>query len=297
MKVGFVGAGKIGANSVYSTLHRCGSAIDEIAIVDIVENLAVGEAIDLNTAAAGLGLKTKVVGGSDYKLLSGADLVVVSAGLPRKPGMTREDLLKTNADITKKIGASIKEHAPGAMVLEVANPVDALTYVLWKVMGKPRGEVFGMGALHDSMRLWDILRDSGASFYDAWILGPHGEDMFPARSIAAVRGANPDWAAIQEQVRKRAAFVIEKKGATYYAPGIAVSQMVDAVVNNRRALLPAIAVLQGEYGLRDLAIGVPAILGRGGLERVVELPLGKEDLTLLHKGAETLKKQIASLSL
>ena len=297
VKIGFVGAGKIGANAVYSTLHRA-KGVREIAIVDIVENLAVGEAMDLNTAAAGLGLETKVVGGSDYGLLKGADVVVVSAGLARKPGMTREDLLAKNAGIIADITKKVFDAAPDTQMQVVSNPVDPLVYKAWKVSGKDRSKVYGMGALHDSMRLWDVLRDNNKApvWNDSWILGNHGEQMFPAASIANTGGAKVDWAAAKEAVRGRAASIIEKKGATYYAPGIAISQMVLAAIGQGpKQLIPVVACLQGEYGLRDVALGVPAILSRRGLERVVEIPLTGEDKDWMNSASKAIQDQIAQI--
>jgi len=297
VKIGFVGAGKIGANAVYSTLHRA-RGVSEIAIVDIVENLAAGEAMDLNTAAAGLGLETKVVGGSDYGLLKNADVVVVSAGLARKPGMTREDLLAKNAGIISDITKKVFDAAPDTQMQVVSNPVDPLVYKAWKVSGKPRSKVYGMGALHDSMRLWDVLRDTynAPVWNDSWILGNHGEQMFPAASIADTGGAKVDWAAAKEAVRGRAATIIEKKGATYYAPGIAISQMVLAAIGQGpKQAIPVVSVLQGEYGLRDVALGVPAILSRRGLERVIEMPLTGEDKDWMNAAAKAIQDQIAQI--
>ncbi len=289
-KIGFVGAGKIGANAVYATLHKVN--VDEIAIVDLQEDLAQGEALDLNTAAAGLGLPTRVRGGKDYELLEGSDVVVVSAGIPRKPGMTREDLIQKNAGVMQTITEGVKEHAPDSKILLVTNPVDPLTYITWKESGWDRSRVFGMGALHDSMRLWDLLRDDGASTYDAWILGPHGEDMFPAKSLATVEGLSPEWGDVKEAIRGRAMNIIEKKGATYYAPGIAIAHMLETILGREKRLLPVVSILQGEYGLEDVALGVPAILSHKGVERIVELPLSSEDRKLLEKGANTVREQI-----
>lgn len=293
-KIGFVGSGKIGANAVYSTLHRA-KGVREIAIVDIMENVAVGEAMDLNTAAAGLGLDTRVVGGSDYSLLQGADVVVVSAGLARKPGMTREDLLAKNAGIISDITRKVFAVAPDTQMQVVSNPVDPLVYKAWKVSGKPRSQVYGMGALHDSMRLWDVLRDSVKApvWNDSWILGNHGEQMFPAASLANTGGATVDWNAAKETVRGRAATIIEKKGATYYAPGIAISQMVLAALGQGpKQFIPVVAVLQGEYGLRDVALGVPAVLGKRGLERVVEMPFKGSDTEWMNAAAKAIHDQI-----
>lgn len=297
-KIGFVGAGKIGANAVYSTLHRV-HGVEQISIVDIQEALAVGEAMDLNTAAAGLGLDTKVVGGSDYALLKDADVVVVSAGLARKPGMTREDLLAKNAGIIEDITKKVFANAPDAQMQVVSNPVDPLVYKAWKASGKDRSKVYGMGALHDSMRLWDVLRDSVKApvWNDAWILGNHGEQMFPAGSIANTGGAKVNWGEAKEAVRGRAISIIEKKGATYYAPGIAISQMVTAALGQTpKQFIPVVSVLQGEYGLNDVALGVPAVLGRNGLEKIVEVPLTGEDKDWLAAASKAIKDQIAQIS-
>lgn len=291
-KLGFVGAGKIGSNAVYATLHRLEP--DEIVIVDIIEDLAVGEGMDLNTAAAGLGLDTKVRGTDDYGELAGAELVVVSAGKPREEGMTREDLLQDNANIMKEIGGNIADHAPDAKVMVVTNPVDALTWAMWKATGFPRNRVFGMGSLHDSMRLWDILRDDGADLYDAWVLGPHGEQMFPARSISTVEGIDVDWADVKERVRGRAMKIIERKGATYYAPGIAISRMAEAVVANQKQFLPVISVLDGEYDAADVTIGVPVVLGGRGVEHIIEVDLG-EDQSNFDKALESVTEQIETI--
>jgi malate dehydrogenase len=294
-KIGFVGAGKVGASAAFSLIHMMEP--DEMSIVDIVENLATGEAMDLNTAAAAMGKKTVIRGGKDYSLLAGSDIVVVAAGFPRKPGMTRVDLLTKNIDITRDVVKNIVAHAPAAHIFYVANPVDVLTYAAWKISGKPRNEVYGMGAFHDTVRLWDVLRDNyHVKSPDAYILGEHGETMFPARSVANVGNAKVEWATIGETVRGRAAKIIELKGATYYAPAVAIAIQVKSVLNNERRLLPTSCVLQGEYGLNDVAIGVPAILGRNGMERVVELPLDKDDAAHLHKSAAAVKEKIAEVA-
>jgi malate dehydrogenase len=296
-KIGFVGAGKIGANAVYSTLHRVRN-VDEIGIVDLQEDLAAGEAMDLNTAAAGLGLDTRVVGGSDYELIADADVVVVSAGLARKPGMTREDLLKKNAGIIKSITEQVVEKAPKAQINVVSNPVDPLVYLAWKTSGWDRSRVYGMGALHDSMRLWDVLRDTvnAPVWNDSWILGNHGEQMFPAASIADTGGKKVDWADVKETVRGRAATIIGKKGATYYAPGIAISQMVAAAVGETpKQFVPAVSVLNGEFGLKDVALGVPVVLSRRGVERVVEAPLTGEDAEWMNAASKAVQDQIAQI--
>lgn len=298
-KVAIIGAGKVGANTAFSLLHL--TEPDELAILEIpqAENLAVGEAADLNTAAAGLGLKTRVHGGSDPAILRDSDLVIVAAGFPRKPGMTRLDLLEKNIGICKDVTAKVTANAPKALIFYVANPVDVLTYAAWRFSGKPREQVFGMGSFHDSIRLWDTLRDTYhvPQPVEAYILGEHGETMFPAKSIARVGGAKVDWPNIADTVRGKAAKIIEQKGATYYAPAVATALQARSVLRNEKRVFPTSCVLDGEYGLKGVAVGVPAVLGRGGVERIVELPLDGHDQAALRKCADALRERIGEAKL
>lgn len=299
VKVGIVGAGKVGSSTAFSLLHL--AEPDEVALLEIppAEALAVGEAADLNTAAAGLGKRTRVVGGSDASLLRGSDLVIATAGFPRKPGMTRLDLLEKNLGICRDVVAKVAGQAPDALLFYVANPVDVLTYAAWRYSGKARELVFGMGSFHDTIRLWDTLRDAHhvPQPVEALILGEHGETMFPARSLARVGAARVDWGTIGEQVRGKAAKIIEQKGATYYAPAVATALMARSVLLNEKRVFPTSCVLDGEYGLKGVALGVPAILGRNGVEKVVELALGPEDLAALRRSADALRERIAEAKL
>jgi malate dehydrogenase len=298
-KVAIVGAGKVGANTAFSLLHM--AEPDELVILDIpqAENLAIGEAADLNTAAAGLGKKTVVKGGSDPAILAGSDLVIVAAGFPRKPGMTRLDLLEKNIGICKDVTAKVVANAPKALLFYVANPVDVLTYAAWRFSGKPREQVFGMGSFHDTIRLWDTLRDTYGvkQPIEANILGEHGETMFPAKSLAHVGAAKVEWGSIAETVRGKAAKIIEQKGATYYAPAVATALQARSVLLNEKRVFPTSCVLDGEYGLKGVSVGVPAVLGRGGVEKVVEVHLSSEDQASLRKSADTLRERIAEAKL
>ena len=298
-KVGIVGAGKIGANTAFSLLHLVEP--DEIAMLDIppAENLVLGEAADLNTASAGLGRKTRVTGSTDPASLRGCDLVIVAAGFPRKPGMTRLDLLEKNIGICKDVTQKIVTNAPEAHIFYIANPVDVLTYAAWRFSGKPREQVFGMGSFHDTTRLWDTLRDTHhvPQPIEAYILGEHGETMFPARSLARVGGAKVEWGGISETVRGKAAKIIEQKGATYYAPAVATALQAKSVLLNEKRVFPTSCVLDGEYGLKGVAVGVPAVLGKGGVEKVVELPLDPADVASLRRSADTLRERIAEAKL
>jgi malate dehydrogenase len=293
VKVGFVGAGTIGANSIFATLMLT-DRIDEIAVVDIAEAAAVGRALDLNTASVAFGRRTRVSGSTDYATLQGAEVVVVSAGVPRKPGMTRADLLGVNIRILKSICAEVRKNAPDCVFLLVTNPVDILLYVCWKELGFPRERVLGMTSLHDSSRFTDIVRDAtGDRGARATILGEHGETMFvsPTLSSPSLRGG--DWDAWEKRTRGRAMEIIERVGATAYAPGACTGRMVRALVEDTREEIPSGVILMGEYGHRDVATGVPAVLGRGGLARVVEYELTATERAKLEVTVKAVREKIA----
>ncbi len=292
VKVGFVGAGTIGANSIFATLMLT-DRIDEIAVVDIAEAAAVGRALDLNTASVAFGRRTRVHGGTDYKLLAGSDVVVVSAGLPRKPGMTRLDLLQKNVSIIQGVARNVKQHAPDCIFLLVTNPVDVLLHVAWKELGCPREKVIGMTSLHDSARITDIVRDmTGNREVRATILGEHGETMFPSPTLSSPELATVDWAELEKKTRGRAMEIIERVGATAYAPGACTGRMVKAIIEDTREEIPSGCILNGEYGHKDVCTGVPAILGRTGLVRIVEYKLSKVEAAKMEATIATTREKI-----
>lgn len=293
VKVGFVGAGTIGANSIFATLMLT-DRIDEIAVVDIAEAAAVGRAMDLNTASVAFGRRTKVSGSTDYATLKGAELVVVSAGVPRKPGMTRADLLGVNIKILKSVCAEVRKNAPDCVFLLVSNPVDILLYVCWKELGFPRERCIGMTSLHDSSRFTDIVRDAtGDRTVRATILGEHGETMFVSPTLSSPGLKGGDWEAWEKKTRGRAMEIIERVGATAYAPGACTGRMVKALVEDTREEIPTGVILMGEYGHRDVATGVPAVLGKGGLVRVVEYDLSATEKAKLEVTVKAVKEKIA----
>ncbi len=293
MKVGFVGAGTIGANSIYATLALT-DRIDEIAVVDIMEEAAVGRALDLNTASVGFGRRTKVHGGTDYALLEGSDIVVVSAGLPRKPGMTRLDLLHKNVGIVRGICKEVKQRCPNTIFLLVTNPVDVLLYVCQKELGFPRERVIGMSSLHDSARLTDIVRDLADNReVRATILGEHGETMFPVPSMSSPELQDMDWGDLETRTRGRAMEIIERVGATAYAPGVCTARMVKAILEDTQEEIPSCCILEGEFGQENVATGVPAVLGRGGLVRIVEVPFTKVEAAKMEQTCSTIRDKIA----
>ena len=276
MKIGFIGAGRVGSVSAYTIIHHLN--VDEIVLVDINERLAEGEALDLLHASYALKKPIKVVGGSDYSLLDGSDLIVISAGVARKPGMTRLDLLHRNAEIMREISKKLKNYVENSLILVVTNPVDLMTYLIWKETGISRKRIFGMGGLLDTARLWSLMGRVGESF----VMGEHGETMF------IVKGDKK----FQEGVRKAGMEVISRKGATIYGPATCIYRMIRAVVEDLKEILPASVILQGEYGLRELAIGVPIILGRGGVEKIIEIDgIGEE----LRRSAEILRQKLKEI--
>lgn len=293
-KLGFVGAGKIGSTSVYATLSLVD--VDEIAIVDIpvAKDLVEGEAMDLSSAAVAFGRRTRVVGGVDYDLLKGSDIVVVSAGLPRKPGMTRLDLLQKNKAIITDVATKVKAVAPGCIFLLISNPIDVLLSVAQKVLNFPRNRILGMSSMHDSVRLSDLLRErTGDRAARGQILGEHGETMIAVPSLSRVpKGASIDWSTIEAQVRDRAMQIIQRKGATVFAPAVCTARMVRAILQDTKEEIASCVFPEGEYGLRGVSLGLPAVLGRGGMERIVEHPLTPEEKKKLQLSADTIRKNI-----
>ncbi|ADB57687.1 malate dehydrogenase [Archaeoglobus profundus] len=292
MKLGFVGAGRIGSTTAFTCIQHLD--LDEVVLVDIVEDLAVGEAMDLSHAIVGLDKYAKIVGGSDYSLLKGCDLIVVSAGLARKPGMTRLDLAKKNAEIMRSVAKNIVKHASDSKILVVTNPLDVMTYVMWKETGKDRREVFGMGSLLDTVRLKERIIALGGKPRRIFMMGEHGDSMFCPKSLAEVEG-EVDLDRAIEETRGVAMEVIKRKGATFYAPAVCIYRMVKAVLEDTKEEIPTSVVLQGEYGISDVALGVPAILGRDGVERIVEYDLTDEEKAMLMKSAEILKERLKEL--
>ena len=279
--------------------------VDDVTLIDIIPGLPEGEALDLSHMAAELGIDRKIKGSNDYAALKDSDIVVVTAGLARKPGMTRMDLLQKNAGIIKSVAGEIAKYAPDCVLIMVTNPLDAMTYVALKTTGFKKNRVFGMGGMLDLSRFKQLLSEelgvSRASI-DALVLGEHGESMTPVPSFSSINGIPLRTFLTDEQLdlaidktRKIAAEVIAKKGATFYAPGNGIARMVEAVHYDKKALLPVSAYVEGEYGLSGLCIGVPTIIGKDGIEKIIELDLQGKEKESFMKGAATLKEAIAAL--
>ncbi len=254
MKISFIGAGKVGSTAAFAALYsvKC----DEITLIDLIGDLAIGEAMDLETAAEALGKNVRIAGGKDYSLLKGADIIVITAGIARKPGMTRLDLAKTNTKIIKDIMKSIMQNAENPAIIIVTNPVDVLVYESSKIIGS-RDRVLGMGSSHDTARLMNQLKKSGIK-EEVMMLGEHGDSMFPLKS--ALKGKdNINWDSALKAVRERGMEIIKRKGATNYTPAVCIARMIKAIAEDEKTEIPASVVLQGEYGLNDVAMGVPVI--------------------------------------
>jgi malate dehydrogenase len=302
--IGLIGSGRVGSTLAMLLVQR---NVDDVVLVDIIEGLPQGEALDLTHMAAEIGVDRKIVGSNDYSSLKGADIVVVTAGLARKPGMTRMDLLTKNAGIIGSISKEIAKYAPASKLMIVTNPMDAMVYVALKSTGFPKNRVFGMGGMLDLSRFKSLLAkalDVSYASVDALVIGEHGESMTPVPSLSSVDGipltkmlGRDEIARAIEDTRKVAADVIRLKGATFYAPANGIARMIEAIHYDKKMLLPLSTYLEGEYGTTGVCIGVPAILGKNGVEKIVEVELLPEEKASFDRGVVTLKEAIATLQL
>jgi malate dehydrogenase len=304
IKISIVGAGQVGATCAQRILER---GLADVALIDIAEGLARGKALDMGQAAATEGYDLKIEGGSDYSLMKGSEAVVVTAGLARKPGMTREDLLSQNARIVKGIANNIKEFCPGAIIIMVTNPLDVMTYLAYKISGFEKERVFGMAGVLDSARFRFFIAERlkvSPSEVEAFVLGGHGDSMVPLAGHTNVKGSPIDEFlsdyeidTLVNKTRNGGAEIVSllKTGSAFYAPSSAVCEMLEAVLKDKNEVLPVSAYLERQYGLEDVYCGVPARLGRGGIEEVVEFKLSQEELAALHKSARQVKEGIGYL--
>ena len=297
-----VGAGKVGSSAAFNILGR---RIGDVVLVDVAENLAVGEALDMMQAAPAIEFDGKIQGTSDYSEMRRSDLVIVTAGFPRQPGMTRIDLVNKNAKIVKSIVKEVTKYAPECRLMIVTNPVDVMTYVAFKESGFERNRVFGMGNILDTLRFRSyIALELGVSREDirGLVIGEHGDLMVPLVNFASVSGIPITELLNKDQIEKiisltktSGADVIKLKGSTVYAPAAVISIMADAVLRGRNRVMSVSTYLNGEYGLSDLAIGVPCVLGKNGVERILELELDAEAKTEFEKSGSMLKDVITKM--
>ncbi len=300
-KVAVIGAGKVGEIVAFGLATK--EVANKIVLNDIVEGVAKGKGLDMYEATPVIGVDTVIEGSTDPSIIEGADIVVVPAGSPRKPGMDRMDLLKVNLNICKSVTKNIVEYAPDAMILYIANPVDVLTYTAWKVSGFPTNRVFGMAGVLDTARYRTFISmEANVSVKDisAMVLGGHGDSMVPLVSKTTVGGvpvqhflSDEQLEKIVERTRKGGGEIVNILGYSgYYAPGMAAAEMVEAILRDQRRVLPTVAYLDGQYGFNDIYAGVPAILGRDGVEEILEIDLDPKEADALKESFEHVKKGI-----
>ena len=306
-KVTVVGAGNVGATCA-DVIVKFGIA-DEVVLLDIKEGVAEGKAMDIMQTANILNINTRLVGvTNDYEMTAVSDVVVITSGIPRKPGMTREELIGVNAGIVKSVTDQLLKHSPNAIIICISNPMDTMTYLIHKASGLPKNRIIGMGGALDSARFKYFLSiglNANPTEVEGIVIGGHGDTtMIPLVRYAAWRGVPATNYLSDDQLAKIAADTMVG-GATltkllgtsaWYAPGAAGAQMVKAVLHNEKKLISASALLDGEYGEKDLCIGVPCIIGKDGIEKIVEFELNDAEKELFHKSAEAVHKTNAALA-
>ena len=300
--IAVIGAGRVGSAAAFNILRY---RISDVILVDIYKDLAEGEALDMMQAAPALEFDGKIRGTSDYSDIEGSELVIVTAGRARQPGMTRLELMNENAKIVRSIVREVVKYAPDCKLMMVTNPVDVMTYVAYKESGFERNRVFGMGNLLDTMRFRSyIASELNVSREDvrALVIGEHGDSMVPLIEYASVSGIPITKLLSREQIDKivrltisSGAEVIKLKGSTIFAPAVNIAIMADAVIKGRNRVMSVSTYLQGEYGFSDVAIGVPVILGRNGIEKILELELSPESRKRFEKSVSIIKEAIKKL--
>ncbi len=293
-RVAVVGAGRVGTEVAKHVLL---SRLADVVLIDIDGNRARGEALDLAHMVSMLGIDLDVVGSSDYRDMSGSDIVVISAGIARSAGMTREQLISANAGTVYTISEKIAEYCPKAIVIVVTNPVDALTFVTWKVTGFKRNRVIGFGSMLDSARMkYIVAKKLGVppSRVDALVMGEHGEAMMCMFRYSTVDGkplseilSDEEMKRIEEEVRRSGSEIIRLRGhSSNHAPGAGIAQLIKAILSDEKKIYPVSVVLDGEYGYRGIPLSVPAVIGRNGVEKIIELELTLEEKERLRQAAK-----------
>lgn len=300
-KVTVVGAGNVGATCANVLVTN--SVADEVVLIDIKEGLSEGKAMDIMQTANILNINTRLTGvTNDYSKTADSDVVVITSGIPRKPGMTREELIGVNAGIVKSVTESVLKYSPNAIILCVSNPMDTMTYLIHKTSGLPKNRIIGMGGALDSARFKYFLSQAlgaNATEVEGIVIGGHGDTtMIPLTRFAAYRGIPASSLLDAEKLQQVAADTMVG-GATltkllgtsaWYAPGASASEVVEAIIHDQKAVIPCSALLEGEYGEKDLCIGVPCVLGKNGIERIIELDLNEEEKALFAKSAAAVHK-------
>ena len=303
-KVAVIGAGHVGATAVYYTAEK---DIADVVMVDVVPGMPQAKALDFLHSAPVRGYNVDIVGSNDYAAIKDAKVVVLTAGIPRKPGMDRMDLLKTNVEIARTAARAIAEYAPDAVVVSVSNPLDIIAMVVLRETGFAFRNVVGMAGILDSTRFRYFIADALGVWpgdVDAMVLGGHGDSMVPLTGCTSVGGVpinelldRDTINALIDRTRKGGAEIVAhlKTGSAYYAPGAATAKMVEAIVRDQKLLIPASAYLRGEYGSRDIFLGVPVLLGGHGVERIIEVDLNDSERKALDQSAQAVREGVELL--
>jgi malate dehydrogenase len=302
MTITIIGAGKVGA---YAALN-CGlRELDDVLLLDIVKGLPQGEAMDINHQLSERGSDCIIRGSNHYEDMIGSEIVVVVAGMGRKPGMTRMDLLKINADIVKDVASKIGSYAKNSKLIVVTNPLDPMTYLALKTTGISKNNVMGMGGMLDLSRFKNFIQETttvSRHSIQAMVIGEHGENMLPLIRFSSIGGiplnqfiSNEQAEDVFDRTKKVAAEVISLKGATVFAPGNAIATMVEAILKNKKLVIPVSTLLEGEYRTNDVCIGVPAVIGANGVEKIVELKLDSFEQNIFDQGTKSIKDAIRVL--
>jgi len=305
-KISIIGAGNVGATCAHWAMIR---GLGDIVLVDVVEGVPQGKALDLMEAAPIYGVDCLVTGTNDYASTAGSDVAIITAGVARKPGMSRDDLLNVNAGIVREVAAEVARYSPGCCIIVVTNPLDVMCYVAWKASGFPPQRVMGQSGILDSTRFRTFLAlELGVSFTSVatMVLGGHGDHMVPLVGYTYVGGVpvtkllpRERIEALVERTRKGGGEIVEllKTGSAYYAPAAATIEMAEAILKDQKKIVPVAAYLNGEYYERDIYAGVPAVLGAGGVEKVVELDLAPDEWEAFKRSVASVREVLARLDL
>jgi malate dehydrogenase len=305
-KIALVGAGQIGGTlALLAGLKELG----DVVLFDVIDGVPQGKALDLAEASPIEGFDAKIGGGSDYSVIAGADIVIVTAGFPRKPGMSRDDLIGSNAKVVATVGAAIKQHCPNAFVITITNPLDVMVWVMREACGLPHHRVVGMAGVLDSARFrYFLAEDMGVSVEDvtAFVLGGHGDDMVPLIRYSTVAGIPlPDLIKLGWTTQERIDKIVQrtrggggeivnllKTGSAFYAPASSAIAMAESYLRDKKRVLPCAAWLTGQYGVKDLYVGVPVVIGAKGVERIVEISLNAEEKAMWDKSVASVRSLV-----
>lgn len=304
-KTTVIGAGNVGATCAQKLIEK---NVCDVVMIDVLEGIPQGKALDLMEARPVELHDRKIIGTNDYKITKDSDVVVITAGIARKPGMSRDDLLKTNAQIVGGVTTEVVKYSPNSIIIVVSNPLDVMTHLSWVKSKFPPNRVMGMAGILDSARMRFFIAEAlnvSCEDVQAMVLGGHGDQMVPLPRFSTVSGIPitellppQKINEINERTKNGGIEIVNylKTGSAYYAPGSSAATMVEGIVQDRKRVFPVCAYLNGQYGLKDVFVGVPVKLGQCGIEEIIELKLGKEELDALHKSANAVKKNVAKLS-